>query len=212
MYFTLPIMFIALICPHISPLQNLLMTRMLGDVTLGMLLLWILSTPVQFHSGARFYASAYTSISHGAATMDVLVVMGSSAAYGYSIISMILGLKGNDTTPPVFFETSAMLLSIIMLGKYIEHLAKGRTSEALSSLMSLQAPNATLLTLDEEGKVVDEEVISIHLVQVGDILRVERGAKVPVDGVVTSGSTEIDEALVTGTPPPPPHTHTYPLN
>jgi len=204
MIFVLPIIFISMICPLIKPLQDFFTELVYQNITYRCLFLGVLATPVQFYFGARFYIGAYKSLSHGSATMDVLVVVGSSSAYLYSFISLLLCLNNNNMMHTTFFETSAMLLWIVMLGKYIEHLAKARTSEALGELMSLQAQTATLVTLDVDGRSVHTEEIGITLVQVGDVLQVDRGSKVPVDGVVTWGATDIDEALVTGEAMPVP--------
>ncbi len=129
--------------------------------------------------------------------MDLLVALGSSAAYFYSVIVVILCVLDPTYMGMVFFETSSMLITIVLLGRYVENMAKGKTSEALSVLMSLQPANATLLTMDGDT-IVSEEEIDVNLVELGDIIKVTRGGKIPVDGVVVKGTTCVDEALVTG--------------
>lgn len=198
--FTLPVMIISFICPVIPPVASLLQASIKNQFTLRSLLLWLLCTPVQFGVGLTFYRSAYKSLKHGSASMDVLVVMGSSAAYFYSVVSVGMCVTHENYDSHVFFETSAMLTSVILLGRYIEHFAKGRTSEALSRLMDMQPSTAFLCELDAEGnpKPGHEEEIQIQLVQVGDVLKVRRGGQIPVDGTVVSGQSSVDESLVTG--------------
>jgi Cu+-exporting ATPase len=132
--------------------------------------------------------------------MDVLIALGSSAAYFYSAVVCVLCLTSDSYTGAVFFETAALLISIVLLGRYVEHVAKGRTSEALSVLMGLQASTALLLLLDPlTGAVTGEEEVDANMVQRDDVLLVHRGAKVPCDGVVVSEeSSSVDEALLTG--------------
>lgn len=200
LFFTIPVMFITMVCPFIPSYHKALESQVIGGLKLQEVLLCLLVTPVQFGVGMRFYRAAFKSVSHGSASMDVLIAMGSTAAYAYSVIVGLIactdkGFKGNG-----FFETSAMLISIIVLGKFLEHVAKGRTSEALSTLMNLQPQEAVLLHLNEDNPAIvdSEEVIDTQLVQVGDVLRVDRAATFPVDGEVVSGSTLVNESMITG--------------
>ncbi len=147
---------------------------------------WFLATPVQFIAGGQFYRGAYLALKNGGANMDVLVVLGTSAAYFYSIANMLYSPHN------LYFETSAILITLIILGKLLEARAKGRTSEAIKALMGLQAKTARVV---RNGK---EEEISIDLVQVGDILAVRPGEKIPVDGVVVEGTSTVDESMLTG--------------
>jgi Cu+-exporting ATPase len=98
----------------------------------------------------------------------------------------------------VFFDTSAMLISFVLLGKYLETVAKGKTSEAIRKLMSLQPPTAVLLVTDESGQVIQEREMAIELIQRGDLLKVLPGAKIPTDAVVFKGSSAVDESIITG--------------
>jgi Cu+-exporting ATPase len=124
-------------------------------MSVGMLLRWVLSTPVQFIIGRRFYIGSYKALRHGSANMDVLIALGTNAAYFFSVYSVLRAATSKAFKGTDFFETSAMLISFILLGKYLEVLAKGKTSQAIAKLMDLAPETATLLTLDTEGNVVN---------------------------------------------------------
>ena len=130
--------------------------------------------------------------------MDVLVALGTNAAYFYSMYIVIKALTSDKFEGQDFFETSAMLISFILLGKYLEVLAKGKTSDALSKLTDLAPDTAHLLTLDNDGNVVSEEEISTQLLQKNDIIKIVPGAKVPVDGIVIDGQSHVNESMITG--------------
>lgn len=147
-----------------------------------------LATPVQFWIGAQFYKGAYKSLKSGAANMDVLVATGTSAAYFYSVFEML----AHPMHPSLYFETSAVLITLVLLGKWLEARAKEKTTDALKSLLSLQAKEAILLV---DGV---ERSVAIDLVKAGDVIVVRPGEKVPVDGKVVEGETVIDESMLTG--------------
>jgi Cu+-exporting ATPase len=151
------------------------------------ILSWLLATPVQFYTGWDYYVGGYKSLRNKSANMDVLVALGSSVAYFYSIVVMT-GLLGGH----VYFETSAAIITLIKVGKLLEARAKGKTSEAIKALMGLQAKTARV---ERNGQEID---IPTDQVQVGDIVIVRPGEKIPVDGVVVSGRSAVDEALLTG--------------
>lgn len=153
------------------------------------LALWALATPVQFYVGWDYYVGAYKAIRNGAANMDVLVAMGSSAAYFYSI-PIALGIKGLGEH--VYFETAAIIITLIVLGKVLEARAKGRTSEAIKKLIGLQPRTARVIRGDIEYDVPISEV------RVGDMVLVRPGEKIPVDGIVKEGSSSVDESMLTG--------------
>lgn len=151
---------------------------------------WILltlATPVQFIVGAQYYEGAYKSLRNGTANMDVLVALGSSVAYFYSMFIVLGFLEGH-----VYFETSAVIITLIRLGKFLEARAKGKTSKAIKKLLSLKPKTAK--------KIVDKKEIEVPIddIQTGDILIVRPGEKIPVDGVVIEGNTAVDESMLTG--------------
>ncbi|MCH7530022.1 cadmium-translocating P-type ATPase [Patescibacteria group bacterium] len=148
---------------------------------------WILSTPIQFIIGWPFYRNAYTAMRVGSANMDVLVVLGTSAAYFYSMIGF---LWFNIDHP--FWESSAALLTFILLGRYIEVLAKGRASAAIKELLKLEAKEAHI---ERDGK---EITVPLDKLVKGDIIIVRPGEKIPVDGIIIEGESHIDEKVVTG--------------
>ena len=150
----------------------------------------ILATPVQFIIGWQFYVGAYKSLKNGAANMDVLVVMGTSAAYFYSIYQMLT--HSGHHMPHLYFETSAVLITLILLGKLFEARAKGKSSQAIKQLMGMQAKNALVV---RDGV---EQTVPLEDVRIGDILRVKPGEKIPVDGEVLSGMSAVDESMLTG--------------
>jgi Cu+-exporting ATPase len=148
---------------------------------------WILSTPIQFVIAWPFYRNAYSAVRIGAANMDVLVVLGTTAAYLYSMIGFLFF---NIDHP--FWESSAALISFILLGRYVEVVAKGRASSAIKELLKLEAKEAHV---EREGK---EVTIPLEELTEGDIVIVKPGEKVPVDGTIVEGETHIDEKVVTG--------------
>jgi len=149
----------------------------------------LLATAVQFSAGLAFYWGAWTSIRNRSANMDVLVALGTSAAYFYSLLAYF-GLLGGAST--VFFETSAMLIAFIRLGKYLEARARGKAGETLKKLLHLQADKARLVTDDGEKEV------PASIIRVGDVVLVRPGETIPVDGEVLDGSSAVNEAMVTG--------------
>ncbi|MFD1955279.1 heavy metal translocating P-type ATPase [Paenibacillus thailandensis] len=155
----------------------------------------VLATPVQFYIGRQFYAGAYKALRNGSANMDVLIALGTSAAYFYSLyltVDWYMAGASIHHGPSLYYETSAILITLVIMGKLFESLAKGRTSEAIKSLMGLQAKTARVIREGEELAIPVEEVLA------GDIVIVRPGEKVPVDGEVIEGSSSIDESMLTG--------------
>jgi Cu+-exporting ATPase len=146
----------------------------------------VLATPVQFIAGWQFYRGAYQNLKHGTANMDVLVALGTSAAYFFSVANTFF------TAGHVYYETATVIITLIILGRLLEARAKGRTSEAIKKLMGLQAKTARVI---REGKEMD---IPVEEVQVGDIVVVRPGEKIPVDGEIVEGSSSVDESMLTG--------------
>lgn len=145
-----------------------------------------LATPVQFIIGWRFYKGAYHALKGGGANMDVLVAMGTSAAYFYSIYMLLADMNH------FYFESSAVIITLIVLGKLMEAIAKGKTSEAMKKLMGLQAKTAKVIRDGEEKDIPVEEV------EVGEIIIVRPGEKIPVDGQIVEGKSTVDESMLTG--------------
>ncbi|MCE7735674.1 MAG: copper-translocating P-type ATPase [Candidatus Heimdallarchaeota archaeon] len=189
------IMMIGLLIPSI---MSFFEYKLVNNVTRGAVIGFIFATPIQIYIGKDFYIKSYKAVKHGAATMDVLVALGTSAAYFYSLFSIIYGLINPSFHGDIFFETSAFLFTFILLGKFMEARAKGQTSEAIKKLMNLQAKSAILLEFDEEGKIKSEKEIPVDLIEKGDTLKIYPGGKVPTDGEITEGSSSIDEAMITG--------------
>ncbi|WP_274599248.1 heavy metal translocating P-type ATPase [Paenibacillus sp. CFBP 13594] len=155
----------------------------------------ILASPVQFYIGRQFYVGAYKALRNGSANMDVLVSLGTSAAYFYSLYLTIQWssmVEGMHHGPSLYYETSAVLITLVLMGKLFESLAKGRTSEAIKSLMSLQAKTALVVRDGKELTIPVDEVI------VGDVVLIRPGDKVPVDGEVLEGISSVDESMLTG--------------
>ena len=150
-------------------------------------LLLALAAPVQFYVGWQYYVGAYKSLRNGSANMDVLIAMGSSVAFLYSLPVTFGWLDGH-----VYFETAAVIITLIRLGKYLEAKAKGRTSDAIKKLMGLRAKTARVFRDGVELDVPVDEVV------VGDFVLVRPGEKIPVDGVVVEGRSAVDESMLTG--------------
>ena len=148
---------------------------------------WLLATPVQFWAGWRFYAGAWHSLRGGGANMDVLVALGTSAAYCFSVAVLLLGLDSH-----VYFEASAAVVTLVRLGKLLEARAKSRTSAAIEQLIGLQPHSAWV---EKAGETVEVDAARVRL---GDVVRVRAGERVPVDGQVIDGTSSLDESLLTG--------------
>ncbi|PSO69374.1 MAG: copper-translocating P-type ATPase [Cyanobacteria bacterium QH_8_48_120] len=153
-----------------------------------------LTVPVQFWCGYRFYTGTWKAFKHHAATMDTLIALGTSAAFFYSLFATLFSgfLINQGLTPQVYYETAAVVITLILLGRLFESRAKGQTSEAIRQLMGLQARDARVI---RDGQEID---VPIKEVQIDDVILVRPGEKVPVDGEITEGTSTLDEAMVTG--------------
>ncbi len=153
-------------------------------------LLLVLSMPVQFIAGLRYYRGSYRAVLNRRPNMDVLVVLGTTAAWAYSLLVTVA--PGTMGTSDVYFDTSAMIITLVLAGKYLELRSRGSASEAIIKLMDLQPPKASVVRGGEEVEIPADELAE------GDIIVLRAGDRVPVDGVVVSGESSIDESLVTG--------------
>ena len=225
--FVLPVFLITMIFPMFIPALDFgSWLLFIPGLYLGDVLAIILTVPVQFGIGRRFYASAFKSLKHGSPTMDVLVVLGTSAAFFFSCVAMLVSIiSPPHSRPSTVFETSSMLITFITLGRFLENRAKGQTSKALSRLMSLTPSMGTIyadpiaaekaaeswddaLSMAAEKKTVgdaelpshatEEKVIPSELIEVGDIVILRPGDKIPADGTVLRGQSYVDESMVTG--------------
>jgi len=156
----------------------------------------LLATPVQFGPGRRFYRGGFAELRHRSPGMNTLVMLGSSAAYFYSVLALIVPWLFPEGTALVYFEASASIITLILVGKYMEAIARGRTSQAIKKLVGLQPRTARVLRDGKEGDVPLEAVIP------GDVVLVRPGEKVPVDGIVREGNSYVDESMLTGEPLP----------
>lgn len=227
-YFAVPVFLISMFLPMIIPRLDFgSFLLWIPGLYLGDLICLILTIPVQFGIGRRFYISSYKSLKHGAPTMDVLVTLGTSAAFFFSVAAMLVSiLIPPHTRPSTVFETSSMLITFITLGRYLENRAKGQTSKALSRLMSLAPSMATIyadpiaaekaaedwdaavpsgiaekkgpIPHDQSSNAAEEKIIPTEFIEVGDIVVLRPGGQVPADGTVTRGQSYFDESMVTG--------------
>ncbi|WWC73094.1 uncharacterized protein I206_107059 [Kwoniella pini CBS 10737] len=204
--FAVPVFIIGMLAMYLPHwLMGWTMWKVITGIYLGDLVCLGLTIPVQLFLARRFYENAWKSLKHGSATMDVLVVLGTSAAFTYSVFAMFFAMFASDPDfhPQTFFDTSTMLISFVSLGRYIENLAKGKTSAALTDLMSLTPSSATIYVDPlSEGEALDASAetrkIPTELVQVEDVVLLVPGEKIPADGVVLTGATSVDESMVTG--------------
>jgi Cu+-exporting ATPase len=205
---TLPILTITMVLPNVLAGDSHVMEFLKQNVVLlghpfvvESLLLWALTTPVQFICGFSFYKTSYYGIMRGILGMDVLVALGTTASYVYAVMATFTGEPGYR-----FFETSGVLICFVLLGKWMNAMAICRTSEALTQLMKLQAKTALKVTLDKVdvkhwNPLTDsyqEKTVAIQSIHPGDMVKILKGASVPADGVLIHGEMSIDESMITG--------------
>ncbi|KAL4896730.1 E1-E2 ATPase-domain-containing protein [Aspergillus ambiguus] len=222
--FAVPVFVINMLLPMYLPILDFGNVRVVPGLYLGDVACLLLTIPVQFGIGKRFYISSYKSLKHRSPTMDVLVMLGTSAAFFYSVFTMVVSLfAASPKRPSTVFDTSTMLITFITLGRWLENRAKGQTSAALSRLMSL-APSMTTIYDDPIAaeKLAEEwntsappsveqksastaersgpghQIIPTELIQVGDVVILHPGDKVSADGVVIRGESYVDESMITG--------------
>jgi len=195
--FALPLFLIAMLPMLFPPLEAWLRTTFGHAVMSG--LNWVmlaLATPIQFGPGLRFYRQGWKSLCSGSPDMNSLVMLGTSAAYFYSLGVVLFPGLFPPQARQAYFEAAGVVITLILLGKYLEALAKGRTSEAMRRLLSLQAKTARVVEGTLEREIPVDEVLA------GDWVVVRPGEKIPVDGVVVSGQSYVDESIITGEPIP----------
>lgn len=158
------------------------------------IVLWILATPVQFWVGWQFYRGTWAALKHKTSDMNTLIAVGTSAAYLYSVGLILFPsfFEAQGVAREVYFDTSTIIITLILLGRYLEAVARGRTSEAIKKLIGLQAKTARVI---RDGQEVD---IPVEEVRVGDLILVRPGEKIPVDGIIREGFSSIDESMITG--------------
>lgn len=192
--FSIPIFLIEMTSHFITPVQNWLY-GVVGSQNLYYVF-FVLASVVQFGPGLRFYKKGWPSLMRGTPDMNSLVMLGTTAAYGYSVVATFVPQLLPSGTVNVYYEASAVIVTLILAGRYMEALAKGRTSESIKRLLSLQAKKARVLRNGEEMEV------SVENVQIGDIILIRPGEKIPVDGEVVEGGSFIDESMISGEPIP----------
>ncbi|UYG02564.1 heavy metal translocating P-type ATPase [Halomonas sp. LR3S48] len=192
--FTLPL-FVLEMGSHFIPGLHHWLHMSLGQQNL-FYLFFVLASIVQFGPGLRFYQKGWPALMRGGPDMNSLVMLGTTAAWGYSVVATFLPQVLPAGTVNVYFEASAVIITLILVGRYFEAIAKGRTSEAIKALMKLQAKTARVVRDGEEME------IGIDAVRQGDIVLVRPGEKIPVDGQVIDGSSFVDESMITGEPVP----------
>jgi Cu+-exporting ATPase len=191
---SLPLLFIAMIPPFMESVPMAIaglfgITSEAGVMMVHKIIMFLFSTPVQFVAGMQFYKGAWQAIKHRMGNMDLLIVIGTSAAYFYSVAATIVPALAEE---PVFYETSALLITFVLLGKLLEARAKGKTSDAIKALMGLAAKTARVV---RDGQEVE---IPVETVLVGDVVVVRPGEKIPVDGEIVDGRSSVDESMLTG--------------
>ncbi|MFW9932282.1 MAG: heavy metal translocating P-type ATPase, partial [Candidatus Thorarchaeota archaeon] len=190
-FYSLLLIFSTILTIPVVLIHFSILDAIIPDEMLRMLIMFLLATPVQFIGGYPFYKAALRAAKHLKTNMDTLIMLGTSAAYGYSVATTFV-LTGYNS----FYDASVLLISFILLGRTLESIAKGRTSRAIRGLMDLQAKVATIIRNGEES------VVPIEDVEVDDLVLVRPGDRVPVDGQVVEGKSSVDESMITGEPVP----------
>ena len=204
--FSIPAFIISMILIYINSIHNFLEnTKVISgypNITWMGIILFILCTPVQFYIGYDFYISAYRALKRKTSNMSTLIAVGTTTAYIYAFIGFLFAFifpNYNSLSNSIhYFETSSTVITTILLGKYLQFKAKFKTTDAITLLMDLQSSMATIVKLDKYGSILNEYDISTELVEKGDIVKILRGSRVPLDGKIIYGISSIDESMLTG--------------
>ena len=190
---TVPLVIVAMgrMIPGMGPAMRGLLTE-----PVWMSIEWVLATPVLFYAGRRFFVHGWAELRHMSPGMNSLVMLGASAAYIYSVLALLIPSMFPAGTATAYFEAAGVIVTLILMGRYLEAVARGRTSDAIRKLMHLQAKTARVV---RDGVEID---VPIEDVQLGDVVLVRPGDRVPVDGQVTDGVSFVDESMITGEPVP----------
>ncbi|WP_034341723.1 heavy metal translocating P-type ATPase [Deinococcus misasensis] len=196
--FSIPLFLIAMVPMLYRPWEMALMNTLghWGDIMGMNLLMLALATPVQFGPGMRFYRGGWKALKHRSPDMNTLVMIGTTAAYLYSVVATFFPQIFPKGTAHVYYEASGVVITLVLLGKYFEAIAKGKSSEAMKKLLSLQAKTARVLRNGQEMEVAVDDV------RLMEQILVRPGEKIPVDGEVLEGSSFVDESMITGEPIP----------
>eukprot|EP00903_Cladosiphon_okamuranus_P006647 g6490.t1 len=180
-------------------LSEVLFSQVVPGLSIRSIVEWTLATPVQFGCGARFYRYAAKDLRNGALGMNFLVAGGTTAAYLYSVVLVLLAISTAEAhAAMLFFETSGILISFVLLGKWLEMMAKGKASNAVGKLLGLRADRSVLVSDWPLCEIAGESDVDASDLVVGDVVKVVRGAKIPADGVVLRGHAAVDASMVTG--------------
>eukprot|EP01116_Phalansterium_solitarium_P018024 TRINITY_DN460_c0_g2_i2.p1 TRINITY_DN460_c0_g2~~TRINITY_DN460_c0_g2_i2.p1 ORF type:complete len:1050 (-),score=297.57 TRINITY_DN460_c0_g2_i2:237-3386(-) len=194
--FSVPLFFLGMVFMWIPAIEMPLDTPVYKGLSANIIVQLALATPVQFWIGLFLYRSAFAAVKRRTGNMETLIALGTTAAYGYSLIGMLVAVFDDEFKVEAFFETSSLLVTFVLLGRYFENVAKGKTSGAITALMKLQPDTAILVETTPDGKV--EREIALGLVELGDLLKVLPGAKIPTDGTIVNGRSSVDESMLTG--------------
>lgn len=216
--FTVPLFVLTMVVRHVPAVGRVLHASIVGGRSVPLLdvVAWVLASPVQFLAGAGFYRGSYYALRRRRASMDVLIALGTSVAYGFSVAVVLFNASrpaGDGLAEATVFETAALLITIVLFGKWLETLAKGRAAAGVSALAALAPSEATVA--DDTGRAVLKEGVPVGLLSPGDVVWVRPGAKFPVDGVLVgsgggdggggagnAGPTDVplavDESMLTG--------------
>ncbi|GEM45557.1 heavy metal translocating P-type ATPase [Deinococcus cellulosilyticus] len=196
--FSVPLFFLAMAPMLYMPFEMWLMDTLghWGDIMVMNVLMLLLATPVQFGPGMRFYRGGWKALKHRSPDMNTLVMIGTTAAYAYSVVATFFPAIFPSNTAHVYFEASGVVITLVLLGKYFEAIAKGKSSEAMKKLLSLQAKSARVIRGGQEMEVPVDDV------RLMEQILVRPGEKIPVDGEVLEGQSFVDESMITGEPIP----------